>query len=186
MSWMPTTRRNSITGLFYPSRRPTCDGSIVPIVENARGEPLSVGRKTRTVPPALRRALHRRDKGCRFPGCEQTRHVDAHHIQHWAHGGETKLDNLVLLCRYHHRQLHEGGYTIERRGFEFYFNDPTGRHIPATPEDLRAGDVATLVKSVPAGTDLDTNSLIPACDSKRPDYQHIAWVLGQFVDSGDT
>ncbi len=132
------------------AERLTCDGSIVPIMENAKGEPLSVGRKTRTVPPALRRALHRRDKGCRFPGCEQIQHVDAHHIQHWAHGGETKLDNLVLLCRYHHRQLHEGGYSIERQGFELTFNDPRGRPIAVTNDDLRAGDVATLVKSVPA------------------------------------
>ncbi len=88
-------------------------------------------------------------------------------------GGESILDR-------------EGGYSIERQGFELTFNDPRGRPIAVTNDDLQAGDVATLFKNVPAGTDFDANSLTPACDSKRPDYQHIAWVLGQFVDSGDT
>jgi hypothetical protein len=94
-------------------RRLACDASIVTVLENERGEPLNVGRKTRTLPPALRRALNARDRGCRFPGCANTRYVDGHHIQHWAHGGETKLSNLVQLCRFHHRQVHEGRVKIQ-------------------------------------------------------------------------
>jgi hypothetical protein len=83
------------------------------------GLPLSVGRARRSVPPRLRRALEARDEGaCRFPGCEQRRHLDAHHRTHWAQGGETSLANLVLLCFHHHRLVHEGGYTIE--------DDPAG------------------------------------------------------------
>jgi len=74
---------------------------------------LSLGRKRRTVSPALRRALAARDRGCRFPGCDRTRFVDAHHVQHWCRGGETNLENLVLLCRRHHRLVHERGYTLE-------------------------------------------------------------------------
>jgi hypothetical protein len=71
-------------------------------------------RKTRTIPPSIRRALHSRDKeGCRFPGCTNKHFVDGHHIQHWANGGQTRLSNLVLLCRFHHRQVHEGGVTIQ-------------------------------------------------------------------------
>jgi len=85
------------------SRRLTCDAGLVQWHETAEGEPLSVGRKTRTIPPAIRRALRRRDGGCRFPGCSATRFVDAHHVHHWADGGETCMDNLVLLCRRHHR-----------------------------------------------------------------------------------
>ena len=85
----------------------------MPILDNAQGELLSVGRKTRVIPTALRRALKNRDKGCRFPGCPATRWVDGHHIEHWADGGETSLDNLVLLCRFHHRMLHEGGFDIQ-------------------------------------------------------------------------
>jgi len=95
------------------SRRLSCDCSIVPIIENEDGEPLNVGRKTRSIPPALHRALNSRDKGCcRFPGCPNTRYLDGHHIKHWAHGGETKLSNLVSLCRFHHRQVHEGNVVV--------------------------------------------------------------------------
>ena len=86
------------------ARRLACDASLV-----------SVGRKSRVVPAAMRRALDARDEGrCRFPGCENRRWVDAHHIVHWARGGETKLDNLVLLCSRHHRLVHEGGFGLAR------------------------------------------------------------------------
>jgi len=95
-------------------RRLSCDASIVRIIEDERGEPLDVGRKTRTIPPALRRALNSRDQGCVFPGCTHKRYVDGHHIHHWAGGGETKLSNLVSLCRFHHRAVHEGGIVIYR------------------------------------------------------------------------
>ena len=93
------------------SARLTCDASVVVMREDATGATLDVGRKTRTVPPAIRRALEARDTGCRFPGCT-ARRCDAHHVVHWAEGGPTRLDNLVLLCRRHHRLLHEGGYSI--------------------------------------------------------------------------
>ncbi len=96
------------------ARRITCDASLVPLIENEDGEPLDIGRKTRSIPPALKRALKARDKGCRFPGCTNTKYVDAHHIHHWADGGETKATNLLSLCRFHHRLVHEGGITIER------------------------------------------------------------------------
>jgi hypothetical protein len=94
------------------ARRFSCDASVVTIVENENGEPLNVGRKTRSIPPALRRALNSRDRGCRFPGCPNKHYVDGHHIEHWANGGETRLSNLALLCRFHHRQVHEGGVAI--------------------------------------------------------------------------
>jgi hypothetical protein len=95
------------------ARRLACDASVVELREQEDGRPLSLGRKRRTVSPALRRALAARDRGCRFPGCRRTRFVDAHHVQHWARGGETNLENLMLLCRRHHRLLHERGYTLE-------------------------------------------------------------------------
>jgi hypothetical protein len=96
------------------ARRLACDASVVELREEEDGSVLSLGRKRRTVSPALRRALAARDRGCRFPGCDRTRFVDAHHIRHWSSGGETSLDNLVLLCRRHHRLVHERGYTLER------------------------------------------------------------------------
>lgn len=95
------------------ARRAARDAALITIAERD-GRPLSVGRKTRTVPPALRRALRSRDHCCRFPGCTQRRFVDAHHMHHWADGGQTKLSNLVLLCRRHHRLLHEGATQSTR------------------------------------------------------------------------
>ncbi len=95
------------------ARRLACDCSVVRIVENARGEPLDVGRRTRTIPPGIRRALQSRDQGCRFPGCTFKRYVDGHHVKHWVHGGETKLSNLVTLCRFHHRLVHEGQIVVQ-------------------------------------------------------------------------
>jgi hypothetical protein len=114
-------------------RRLACDSSVVRLTQRG-GETLSVGRKTRSVPTPLRRALRRRDRGCRFPGCENHRFVDAHHVRHWARGGETALENLVLLCRRHHRLVHEGGYSIERLpGDTLRFRDPWGGPIPDAP-----------------------------------------------------
>jgi len=112
-------------------RRLACDGSLVTVVEDERGTPLDVGRKQRTVSTALKRALWSRDRGCTFPGCARAHYVDAHHIRHWADGGDTSLENTTLLCTHHHKLLHEGGFTIhrdERRGR--YFRRPDGRVIP--------------------------------------------------------
>lgn len=112
-------------------KRLACDGSLVPVVDNAAGEPLSIGRKRRSVPPAIRRALWSRDRGCSFPGCCNTRFVDAHHVRHWSEDGETSLENLVLLCSHHHRLGHEGGYRIRRDPEDRkYFQRPDGRVIP--------------------------------------------------------
>ena len=95
------------------ARRLACDASVIAIVENEKGEPLSVGRKTRSIPPAIQRALNSRDQGCRFPGCTHKKYTDAHHIKHWAKGGETKMSNLVTLCRFHHRKVHEGQVIVQ-------------------------------------------------------------------------
>jgi hypothetical protein len=93
--------------------RLSCDASVVALIEDEDGEPLNVGRTTRTISAALRRFLKARDHGCRFPGCTNTRHIDAHHIEHWANGGETKPSNLVSLCGFHHRKVHEGGIAVQ-------------------------------------------------------------------------
>ena len=114
------------------ARRIACDAGKVRMTHGS-GQILSVGRKTRTVPPPIRRALEFRDQGCRFPGCT-SKHCDAHHIVHWADGGETKLSNLVLLCRRHHRLLHEGGFSVrmnEERAVQFL--DPRGKPLERCP-----------------------------------------------------
>jgi hypothetical protein len=95
---------------------------------------LDVGRRTRTVPTALRRGSEARDRGCRFPGCG-LRFTEGHHILHWADGGETKLSNLVLLCERHHRRVHEGGWRVcsDRTGEQVVFFTPAGRPLSAAP-----------------------------------------------------
>ena len=112
------------------SRRISCDCSTTTITECEHGEPLSIGRRSRTIPPAIRRMLRARDGGCRFPGCTSHRFVDGHHIVHWADGGETSVDNLVSLCRHHHILVHEGGFDCKRsKDGEIYFIDRRERRI---------------------------------------------------------
>jgi hypothetical protein len=108
-------------------RRLCCDGSLVPITEDENHNPLNVGRKHRVIPLAVRRALLARDKCCRFPGCTHERWLHAHHVEHWADGGETSLANLILLCSRHHRLLHEGGFEIKPgANGEWHFRNASG------------------------------------------------------------
>jgi hypothetical protein len=94
------------------ARRLACDAGLLVVQEDEVGNVLDIGRKTRIIPPAMSRALAIRDGGCQFPGCCESRYTEGHHIKHWADGGETKLDNLVTLCRYHHRELHKGSFFL--------------------------------------------------------------------------
>src|SRR6266404_5914676 len=115
------------------SQRLACDASRVVMRHDPDGRILEVGARTRTIPPALRRALHHRDRGCRFPGCG-LRFGQGHHIRHWARGGPTKLSNLALLCRRHHRAVHEEGFQVERQpDGELSFRRPDGRPLPESP-----------------------------------------------------
>jgi hypothetical protein len=122
------------------SRRLACDASRVVVRKDREGRILDVGRRTRTIPPALRRALEIRDRGCRFPGCG-CRFTDGHHIEHWADGGRTDLNNTVLLCRRHHRLVHEEGCRVatDKRGRVVFF-DPLGRPIAAAPRPTVLGE----------------------------------------------
>jgi len=127
------------------SRRMACDASVVHWQEAKDGEPLNIGRKSRSIPPAIRRAIKRRDGGCRFPGCTCNKFVDAHHIRHWADGGETCMDNLVLLCRRHHHLVHEGGFGVhaEPNG-ETRFTYPDGRYLPPAPDGRFRGNFESI------------------------------------------
>ena len=118
------------------SQRLACDASRVVTRHDAEGRITEVGARTRTIPPALRRALQHRDKGCRFPGCGLP-FGQGHHVQHWAHGGPTKLSNLAMLCRRHHRAVHEEGFQVERQANgELVFRRPDGRPLPDVPEPV--------------------------------------------------
>ena len=104
------------------------------------GRLLEVGARTRTIPPALRRALHHRDRGCRFPGCGLPLGV-GHHVRHWAQGGPTTLSNLALLCRRHHRAVHEEGYQVDRQSDgALSFRRPDGRPLPDVPPPAAVPD----------------------------------------------
>ncbi|MGH7576417.1 MAG: DUF222 domain-containing protein [Longimicrobiales bacterium] len=108
------------------SRRIACDASVVAVTHEKDGSVLDVGRKTRTIPPGLRRALEVRDQGCRFPGCG-LRFCDAHHLRHWADGGETSMANCLSLCKFHHTLVHERGWRVEWWGKgRPVFTDPRG------------------------------------------------------------
>ncbi len=111
-------------------RRLTDDISIVAVRTDETGNVLDIGRRSRVIPPAIVRALHIRDHGtCRFPGCLHQHYLHSHHVHHWIDGGETKLDNLVTLCSFHHRLIHEGEFRVVRENNAFVFNTPEGREL---------------------------------------------------------
>jgi hypothetical protein len=115
------------------SRRLACDASRVVMQHDDEGRLLEVGARTRTIPPALRRALLHRDRTCRFPGCH-VRVGQGHHVRHWAQGGPTTLGNLILLCRRHHHAVHEEGYRVSRGpDGTLDFRRPDGRLLPEVP-----------------------------------------------------
>lgn len=121
-------------------RRLTCDATWQPLLESPDCESVAVGRRTRTVPAAMQRAIRRRDRTCRFPGCSRTRALHAHHIVHHADGGVTELWNLVLLCPYHHRFVHEHGWWITGdtgRPDDLVFHAPDGRRLGGPRPRLR-------------------------------------------------
>jgi len=159
-------------------KRLCCDGHAVILGEDENGEPLNIGRKTRTVPTAIKRALVARDKGCAFPGCQRKRFVDAHHIQHWSAGGETSLDNLMLLCSQHHKLMHEGGFSIERDyQNHWFFKRPDGRAVPvcgySTQDtmDDDVGEFSELINNPPAGA-LLTGMRNSVSEPPPPAYWH--------------
>jgi hypothetical protein len=123
------------------ARRLSCDCGVVEVVEGAHGAPLSVGRKRRTIPGSMKRALLQRDRTCRFPGCGNRLYLEAHHIVHWADGGDTSLQNTVLCCSFHHRFVHEYGWSIELHADGPHFLDRRGRRILDAPAPSRPPDL---------------------------------------------
>src|SRR3989475_3854159 len=129
-------------------RRLACDASRVVMRHVAQGRVVEVGARTRTISPALRRALHHRDRGCRFPGCGLPS-GQGHHVRNWANGGPTTLSNLALLCRRHHRAVHEEGYQVDRQpDGELRFRRPDGRPLPEVPPPLEVlGDPVKILQA---------------------------------------
>jgi hypothetical protein len=117
------------------AQRIACDAALVAVLHHVgEGEPLRLGRKSRAISAAQRRALRVRDGGCQFPGCHRRRFLEAHHVQHWSRFGPTDLENLVLVCRIHHMLVHEGGFRVAaQRSGEWVFRTPEGGEIPRVP-----------------------------------------------------
>ena len=160
------------------SRRIACDSSIVKLTKDRKGDPLSIGRKSRGIPPAIRRALRHRDGGCRFPGCTNTHFVDGHHIKHWSDGGETSLDNLVQLCRHHHRLVHEGGFTCERtaRG-KIEFRSPIRCDLQENrpiPRRSRTDSLSDWIQLESPNSNIDAQTCVAQWDSGGNIDWHLA------------
>ena len=159
------------------SRRLACDAATVVMRHGRGGRVLDVGRKRRTISPALRRALTSRDPGCRFPGC-QARHCDAHHVRRWAAGGATRLDNLVRLCRHHHRAVREEGFTVTLQpDGTARFCRPGGRPLPTAPPAPRWDGpplAPTLAHLDEAGITIDPRTGLPHWLGERLDE---VWVI---------
>ena len=120
------------------ARRLTCDARLQVLAHDRAGRPLGAGRTTRNISARLARELRRRDKTCRFPGCERTRLLHAHHIRHWVKHGHTEPDNLVSLCRFHHRLVHEGAWDVRGHPDEdLAFVRPDGTVLANGPPRLR-------------------------------------------------
>ena len=162
------------------ARRIACDAATVTMHHGSGGEILDVGRRTRTISPALRRALAARDRQCRFPGCGNLR-VDAHHVEHWADGGRTALDNLVLLCRRHHRAVHEEGFrvTVDAAG-GVRFLRPDGRPLlEAPPGPAWTGPALQPTNDglAAAGIEIDADTATPSWRGERLDLDFAMSVL---------
>lgn len=151
------------------ARRLACDCSVMAIVENQNGEPLNVGRKTRTISPALRRALMARDKTCVWPGCTRSHGLHGHHLIPWAHGGETSLANLRPLCHFHHRLVHEGGFSIQvLDDGALRFLRPDGREV--TKVQAQSGDLEQLTaQNKWGGIAIDRNTAVSRWCGERMD-----------------
>jgi hypothetical protein len=167
-------------------RRLSCDVTVVPARHSSNDPQLDLGRRTRTVSPALRRALALRDRGCRYPACTNHFFLHAHHIVHWVHGGATSLANIVTLCGAHHRLLHEGGFQVHigDEG-QFLFTDQHGKPVPAVPgaSDLD-GDGADVLTdwNERAGLAIDASTGFPGWDGERIDY---AWAVDAVFAGGE-
>jgi len=159
------------------SQRLACDASRVVMRHDEDGHVVEVGARTRTIPPALRRALQHRDRGCRFPGCG-SRLAEGHHVHHWAAGGRTTLSNLALLCRRHHRSVHEDGYRITRQpDGALEFRRPDGRVLPDVPPHPGVPDDpmhALCATNAAHGIQIDARTAATELRSERLD---VAWVI---------
>ena len=165
---------------LHVARMLACDGQRVDVRVGESGEVLDVGRSRRTIPTAIGRALALRDGGCRVPGCERSRHLQAHHVHTWAEGGETSVDNLVLLCPGHHWLVHEGQMRVVVHEGELEVLNAHGLTMKAVPRHACHGiDEDVVASRLEAWLDeaQESGDLTPTWDGSRLDlHEVVSWM----------
>jgi hypothetical protein len=159
-------------------RRLLCDTAVRAVTELADGTLLDLGRSARFPNRALRRALRARDRSCQWPGCTQTRRLDAHHLTPWSLGGDTNLRDLVSLCSHHHHLAHEGGFTVTRADTgRLVVRAPAGWEITPVPQlpPTRARELTTAIEH--AGVTIDEHTLPTQWGGDKLDLGHVIWTL---------
>jgi hypothetical protein len=164
-------------------RRLACDGSLVTIVDGPDGMPLGVGRKTRRIPIRLRRAVLARDGVCVFPSCERPI-AEIHHRQHWTKGGRTDVGNLDGLCKFHHRLVHEGGWSMERvHGRRVNFRRPDGTILETSPSRVKPVDGKIEARNAARGVPISPDTCVPACYGDPLDLE---WTVAGLCEARET
>lgn len=156
-------------------RRLACDAGLITMVEDGAGNTVSVGRKTRTISSALWRAVIKRDQHCRFPGCCNKVYLDGHHAKHWANGGETSLENVLALCKYHHRFVHEYGYRVEMdERQQPTFCDARGRAVVEVVQRPPRRELGhSVIARANAPLAITASTAQPRWDGSKVDYEWI-------------
>jgi Domain of unknown function (DUF222) len=163
-------------------RRLACDGSAVTIVDGPDGTPLDVGRKTRRIPTRLRRAVLAPDGVCVFPGGERAI-TEIHHRKHWAHGGATKLANLDGQCKFHHRLVHEGGWSVERDdGGRVIFRRPDGTILETASLRAESADGRIEIHNSARAVSIAQETCVPCCYG---DSLELDWVVAGLCETRD-
>jgi hypothetical protein len=144
------------------------------LLSDRRSNRLYLGRSRRLATPAQIAALTVRDgDGCQFPGCTHTRHLHAHHVVHWLFGGRTDVDNLILVCSYHHQFIHDHGYRIQWLSGRWEFRRPDGTPIPSTAAALTGNSEELIEMHTRARLRIDRSTLTPDWDGDRMDPEPI-------------
>jgi uncharacterized protein DUF222 len=152
------------------AERLACDARVQLLLNDRTGNRMYLGRNRRLATPAQIAALTVRDgDGCQFPGCTHIRHLHAHHRQHWLYGGRTDVDNLILICGFHHRLIHDHGYRIRRLPGRWEFLRPDGTPIPAVAAVLTGNAENLIEMHTRARLRIDRTTLTPDWDGERLD-----------------
>jgi hypothetical protein len=156
------------------AERLACDARVQALLDDREGNRLYLSRARRLATPSQIAALTARDgEKCQFPGCTHTRYLHAHHVRHWLRGGPTDIDNLILVCSFHHQLIHDHGYTIRRLRGRWEFRRPDGTPLPTAPAPLSGRAEALIEANTRARLRIDQATLTPTWYGERLDPEPI-------------